>query len=161
MSARYGLRFGGGNPQDYAGLTPSFIVFKNQTGSDVASPPAITEVGTSTGLYYFTYTPNASFTVFFTVDGGAGIGTTSDRYITGTLDPIANVDQQVGFSADTYGTTALPSTVFGFVQRAVQLFQSDATFNKSTGVWATYAKGTSTMLVSKTLGNSTTQVTKV
>lgn len=159
MSARFGIKFGSGNPQTYAGLSPTFIIFIDNSGATYA-PPSIAEIGVSTGFYGFSYTPSATFTIFFTVDGGASIVDSGSRFVSGSIDPVANVDQQLGFSADSYGTTAAPSTVFGFVKRANEQFQSVATFSKTTGIWSVYAAGTSTLLMSKTLANSLAETTK-
>jgi len=135
MSQRYFTRFGSGNPQEFAGLTPTFIIFVQNNGTPL-TPPPITEVGSSTGFYGFTFATSASFTVCFTIDGGSSITDDSSRYVSGTLDPISNVDQELGFVADSFGTTALPGSVWGYVKRLAQYWQADATFNKSSGVWA-------------------------
>lgn len=159
MSQRFFVRFGSGNPQEFAGLTPTFLVFKRDDGSSLG-PPSIAEVGVSTGFYKFTYAVGATFTVCFVVDGGVSITDTSSRYVAGDLDPIVNVDQQLGFNNDSYGTTALPTSAFANILRIVQYWQADATFNKSSGVWAQYATGTSTLLYLKTLANNVSQTTK-
>lgn len=160
MSFKYGLAFGSGDCRNFSGLTPTFVLFVTEGGS-MLTPPAVTEVGGTTGLYYFTYTPSATYTIFFQADGGAAITDASLRYVKGTLDPIASVDQYLGFSADSYGTTAAPASVFGFVKRINELWQADGTFSKTTGTWNQYAKGTSTLLFQKTFANSTSSVTKV
>lgn len=160
MSYKFALRFGSGNPQDTAGLSPTFILFRDETGAD-KTPPSVTEVGASSGLYYFNYEPSATFTIFFIADGGSAITDDSVRYVSGSLDPVAAVDRSLGFSSDSYGTTAVPSNIFGFVKRLEEYWRADATFNKSNGVWEQYASGSSTLLFSKTLSNSTSEVTKV
>lgn len=158
MSNRYGLAFTSGDPRTLSGLTPTFLIYKDQSGNDITPTPTVTEVGTSTGLYYFQATPSPTLTYFFLVDGGAAAA--SSRYLTGTIDPIANVDQELGFTMSSFGTTVNPSSVFGLAKRIVELFQADATFNKNTGAWSNYAKGTSTLLMEKTLTNSVTETTK-
>lgn len=158
MSTRYGLKFGSGDPRSFTGLTPTFVFFATQAGVTM-TPPGISEVLAS-GLYYFNYTPNATFTIFFIADGGSSVTDNSVRYLSGSLDPVAAVDQQLGFIDDSYGTTASPSTAFGFVKRLNEMWQADATFSKSTGIWSQYARGTSTLLYSKTLANSSSQVVK-
>ncbi len=111
-------------------------------------------------MYYFTYTPSATFTIFFQVDAGSAVTDPSLRYVKGSLDPVSTVDKYLGFTDDTYGTTAAPATVYGFVKRINELWQADASFSKTTGLWAQYAKGTSTMLFQKTFANSTASVVK-
>lgn len=158
MSYEYGLTFGSGDPRNFTGLSPTFVVFKRRDGT-VETPPAITEIP-GTGLYPFVYTPSPTFTIYFICDGGSSITDSSSRYLNGTLDPIASVDRNLGFLADGVGTTVLPTTAFAFAQRAVAYWESDSTFSKSTGLWNQYAKGTSTLLVAKTLANSSSQVVK-
>lgn len=159
MSTRFGLKFGSGDPRPFSGLTPTFLIFMTQGGTAMTAP-SISEVGQSTGLYYFTYQPNATYTIFFLADGGSTVTDSSVRYLSGTLDPIAAVDQVLGFADDSYGTTASPSTAFGFVKRLNEQWQADSTFSKSTGTWNQYAHGTSTLLYSRTLANSSATVTK-
>lgn len=125
----------------------------------MVSPP-ITEVGSGTGLYQFTFDPGATYTVFFVADGGVSITDPSSRYVVGNLDPISTVDQKVGFPQDSYGTTTAPDSIYGYVKRNDELWKSDATFNKSTGNWQVYATGTSTLLFSKILTNQPTLTTK-
>lgn len=159
MSQRFFARFGSANPQEFAGLTPTFIIFQTDLGASLARP-AISEVGSSTGFYGFTYATSATYSIIFTIDGGSSIVDSSSRYVSGVLDPIINVDQELGFTADSYGSTVLPATVWGFVRRLAQYWQADATFNKSSGVWSQYAQGTSTLLYEKTLTNDVSQTTK-
>lgn len=158
MSYKYGLKFGSGDPRSFTGLSPTFVFFARQDGVTLA-PPSVSEVLNS-GLYYFTYQPSPTFTIFFIADGGSSVTDNSVRYLSGTLDPVAAVDQSLGFSTDSYGTTLSPSTVFGFVSRLNELWQADGTFNKTNGSWAQYAHGTSTLLFSRTLANSSAQVVK-
>jgi hypothetical protein len=160
MSQRFFLRFGTANPQEFAGLTPTLMIFKKgDDGTDLAAP-AVTEVGVSTGFYKFTYPTSPTFSIVFVADGGAAITDDSSRYVAGVLDPITNVDQELGFAADSYGSTALPTSAMGNLKRVVQYWQADATFNKSTGVWSQYAQGSSTLLYEKTLANNVSQTTK-
>lgn len=159
MSQRYFARFGSGNPQEFSGLTPTFIIFQTDLGASLARP-SIAEVGISTGFYGFTYITSATYSIVFTIDGGNAIAEASSRYVAGVLDPISNVDQELGFVNDSYGTTAIPSTVFALAKRLVQYWQADATFNKSSGVWAQFAQGTSTLLYQKTLTNDVSETTK-
>lgn len=160
MSYKYGFTFGSGDCRNFSGLTPTFVLFVTEGGTFL-TPPAVSEIGTTTGLYYFTYTPSATYTIFFQADGGSSITDNSLRYVKGTLDPVASVDQNLGFQVDSYGTTAAATTVFGQVNRINQLWQADSTFSKTTGLWAQYAQGTSTLLFQKTLTNNSAVVTKL
>lgn len=154
----YFLAFGSGNPTSNTGLAPTFTVFKTAGGSLVSGAPGITELPTSTGLYYFTYGPTSP--IVFLIDGGSALST-SIRYIPGALDPIQSVDEKVGTSADSFGSTSVdPTTIFGYVKRGQEFNEGNSTFTKSTGVWDILSRGSSTMLIEKTLTDTTGTVTK-
>lgn len=157
MAKTYYLQFGGGNPSTYTGLLPTFTVFSYQ-GLTSLSAPGITEAPSGSGLYQFIYFP--TLPVVFVADGGSGLGT-SDRYVTGTLDPVQAVDEQIGNVASSIGSTAIdPSTVFGLVRRAFEFMEGNATYAKSTGLWSIFTRGSSTLLRVKTLSNNSTEADK-
>lgn len=159
MAKTYYLKFGSGDPRSYTGLSPTFVIFQTLGGTAIASPPAITEVAASTGIYKFTYGPTAS--ISFLSDGGAALAS-SDRYISGALDPIQAVDEVVGTTSDSYGSTNTdPTTVLGYAKRSLEFQEGDANYNKSTGTWNIYNRGSTTLLRSKTLSNNTTEAEKV
>lgn len=158
MAKTYFVRFSSGNPNLYAGLSPTFVQFMSE-GATTLTPPSISELGTSTGLYKFSYAPSPTFAIAFVIDGGAALSS-GDRYVVGSMDAVQVTDQSLGFSQDSYGSTAMPESVFGYVKRVIEFLQADNTFNKSTGVWDVYAHGTSTMLMERTLQNSSSQTTK-
>lgn len=204
MAKQYWARFGTGNPATYAGLSPTFITFIDQTGQ-TQPPPGISQVFTGSGLYNFQYTAGASLSYAFTLDGSASIIITADRYVTGNLDPADAIDLQTTFLGSTliaFGVTEValgntilaavnasgatsgaygasifalignttssfgstntdPSTLFGFLKRAQEFWEGNATFLKSTGAWSVYSRGSSTLLTTKILTNSTTGTTKL
>lgn len=156
MAKDYWATFGS-DPRVNTGLTPTFVIFETAGGSTL-SPPSISEPLAGSGFYKFTYGPTAS--ICFLLDGGAALSS-SDRYVQGVLDPIQAVDEKVGTSADSFGSTSVdPSTIFGYVKRNLEFQEGDATFNKSSGIWDIYSRGSSTLLREKTLANSTSQVSK-
>lgn len=151
----YWLQFGSGDPRSNTGLSPTFVIFQT-VGGTMLPGPAVTEPGASTGLYYFSYGTTTS--IAFTVDGGSGLSS-SDRYITGVLDPIQVVDQRVGLSSDSFGDTAIiPATVLGMLNRNLEINEGNQEFNKTTGVWNIYNRGATTLIRSKTLSNSSSEV---
>lgn len=157
MSKPFWAKFGSGDPRTNTGLTPTFIIFETAAGGTL-SPPGITETIVGTGLYQFDYGTTQS--IIFTLDGGSALSAT-DRYITGVLDPIQFVDQAAGYATDSYGSTSVdPGTFFGYFRRLQELFEGDATFTKSTGIWQVFNRGSTTLLRTKTLTNSTTSATK-
>lgn len=154
MAKNYGFTFGG-NPSDNTGLSPTLTLFKYIGGVTTAAPAIIED---SPGFYYFAYAPTMA--ISFTVDGGAALAD-AVRYFNGVLDPIQTVDQKVGTTDDSYGSTSVdPSTVLGFLKRNLEFDEGNANFNKSSGVWDIYSRGSTTLLREKTLANNTTETTK-
>lgn len=153
----YGLKFGSGDPRINTGLSPTFLLFLNPLTGTTATPPGITEVFTGSGIYNFTYGPTTP--IQFLVDG-AGSLSSVDRYITGVLDPIQAVDEKVGTLSDSFGATnADPGSLLGYAKRNLEFNEGNKVYNKSTGKWDVYNRGSTTLLVEKTLTNTTTQAT--
>jgi hypothetical protein len=160
MTKNYWVTFGSGNPVQYAALGSSviFLQFGNAAGLTLV-PPGITEI--YPGWYRFQYDVGVTNNIIFTIDGGATLGpsTSTLRFLSGILDPTDNLDSQIGSTNSTFGTTLLPGDVFGYVKRTTQFLEGQQTFNKSTGTWDVFSKGSSTLLVEKTLTNSVSGVT--
>jgi hypothetical protein len=153
----YFLKFGSGDPAPYTGLTPTMTIF-SVAGLTAITAPSISEAPTGSGLYKFQYGP--TLPIIFKVDGGGTLNST-DRYITGVLDPIQAVDERIGTIDDSFGSTASdPSTTFGYVKRIQEFLEGNAVFTKSTGTWDIYSRGSSTLLREKTLANTITSATK-
>lgn len=153
----YWLRFGSGDSRTNTGLSPTFVIFQTVGGTALPGP-VVTEPGAGTGLYYFNYGTTAS--IVFQADGGSGLAN-ADRYIVGVLDPIQVVDQRVGLTTDSFGTTlVIPATLFGMANRNLQVMEGDETFSKTTGVLTMYPVGGTTAIRIKTLTNSSSAVTK-
>jgi len=151
------LAFGTGNGASFSGLTPSLILFQTENGGTL-TPPGITERITGTGAYQFAY--DTTLSIFFRADAGAAV-TAASRFIEGVLDPIQAVDQKVGFTTDSIGTTLVdPTTILGYVKRLQEFCEGNATFAKSTGLWTISSRGSSTTLATKTLTNSSSTATK-
>ena len=150
------LKLGTGNPANYTGLSPTFIIF-NSNGLTALAAPGITEAPIGSGIYNFMYGPTLS--ILFQADGGAALSAT-DRYIVGALDPIQAVDQQVGFVTDSFGSTAQdPITVFGKLNRNQEFQEGAKIYTKATGIWDVYSRGQSMLLTEKILTNTSTLAT--
>ena len=159
MAKNFVVQFGVGNPTLMTGLSPTFVNFKTVPGGTNATPPGITEIPTATGLYYFTYGPTTS--TAFLIDAVAAVTNTTQRYLSGVLDPIQSVDEKIGVVGDSFGTTAAdPTTIFGYVKRLQEFNEGNSTFNKTTGAWDIYSRGSSTELVMKTLSDAAGVVSK-
>lgn len=153
----YYLKFGTGDPSSFTGLSPTMTIF-SAGGLTALSAPGITETPAASGLYSFQYGPTLS--ILFKCDGGAALSG-SDRYIIGTLDPVQAVDEKVGYTTDSYGSTVTdPSTVLGYLKRNLEFQEGNATFTKATGVWQIYSRGSTTLLKEKSLTNTTSSATK-
>ena len=167
----YFLVFGSGNPATNTGLSPTFIQFLNNAGAATTSP-SISEFG-STGLYLFQYENQGS--IVFTVDGdssgGAGLSD-ADRYIAGSMDNenrsidfiesfSTALSAQIGTTASDIGNDSVdPSTVFGFLKRSQEYQEGDQTYTKATGVLEYEDRAGVTLLVSKTIVDGASTVTR-
>lgn len=168
MSKSYFVVFGTGSPATNTGLTPTLTVFKNAGGSAITAP-GVTEIPTSTGIYYFTYTPTNA--IAFVCDGGSSLATPT-RYVSGSLDPVDAVDEQlsafgsslntyIGTTASSFGNTATdPATVFGYLKRLQEFNEGNSNFNKTSGAWDIYSRGSSTLLIEKIVSDAGGSVTK-
>ncbi len=103
MSKVYWVAFGGGNPQTYKGLAPTFISFCKFDGTTL-TPPSITEPVTNQGLYAFTLVP--SFPIAFIIDGATTGLATADRFVFGSVDPIDMINE-TGQTLIAMGSTTL------------------------------------------------------
>lgn len=158
MVKNYVAVFGSGNPAGNTGLSPTFIVFVSVPGGSLITAPGITEIPIGTGIYAFQYAP--TLPIAFVLDGGGSLPS-GDRFVRGILDPIQAVDNKVGFDFDSYGGTASdPTTLIGWAKRNQEFDEGNATFNKTTGAWDIYSRGSSTLLTEKILQNVTGDVTK-
>jgi hypothetical protein len=157
MAKTYYLVFGSGNPANFTGLAPTLTIF-SAMGLTALPAPGVTETPVGSGMYQFQYAPTLS--ILFLADGGSNLSNT-DRYLKGALDPIHAVDEKVGYNTDAFGTTLTdPSTLFGYVKRNQEFQEGNAVFTKSSGVWDVYSRGSSQLLMEKTLTNTTTAATK-
>lgn len=158
MSKTYVLQFGSGDPRLVSGLSPTMILFYSSIGATQLIGPTIIETLPASGFYMFQYEPTESVT--FLADGGAVLSST-DRYVTGVLDPIQAVDEKVGTLQDSFGSTGVdPSTVLGYLKRNQEFEEGNAVFNKSTAIWDIYSRGSSTLLAEKVLTNTISAATK-
>lgn len=152
----YYLRFGSGNPATYTGLSPTFIVFRNASGSTTA--PSITELG-STGVYKFDYECTGS--VAFVADGATTGLVSADRYVAGALDITDRLDQFIGATTDGIGDSSTdPTTLYGFLKRVENYLEGQSIYTKSSGVLQSYDKTGATLLVSRTISDAGSTVTK-
>lgn len=162
MEKPYSFTFGSGDPRINTGLSPTLIIFQT-IGGTALSAPAVSEVGSGTGFYSFTYgitAYGATVPIQFLIDGGAGLSDT-DRYISGVVDPLSQVERIVGFLDDSFGSTLTdPESLTGYAKRNMEFEEGNATYNKSSTEWSIYSRGSSTLLRIKTLTNTTSQATK-
>lgn len=165
MAQEYWIKFGSGNASLTTGLSPTFVLFNSWTGGAIAAP-GITQPISGYGLYRFEYSP--SFSIVFQCDGATTGLINADRYITGSLNPSSSVDERlndiladIGTTASSFGSTSVdPGTLYGYLKRLQEFMEGNASFNKTTGVWDIYSRGSSTLLREKTLLNSAGNASK-
>lgn len=157
MAKTYYVKFGSGDPRVNTGLSPTFVIF-SQGGLTAIAGPTITEKPAGSGMYQFVYGPTMA--VAYLMDGMGSLGS-ADRYISGVLDPIQAVDQQIGFITDIFGTTgADPSTLYGYFRRFLEMVEGNQVFTKATGVWQMFNRGSSTLLRTKSMTDTLTSSTR-
>lgn len=67
----------------------------------------------------------------------------------------------IGTTASSFGTDAAdPTTVFGFLKRALEDREGNETYTKATGVLEIKSRGSSQLLATKTISDTTTETTK-
>ncbi len=155
----YWVTFGVQDPRTYSGLSPTFLLYFNHLGSTQA-PPGITEVLSGSGYYRFQASIGWSQSFAFLVDGGASA--TTARYVRGTLDSSDSIDLVAGWTGSGFGSTSIdPSDIFGMVKRNQENLEGNSTFLKSSGAWNIFSRGSSTLLATKILTQSTTGITKL
>ncbi len=179
MAKTYWFTFSTQDPRTYTGLAPTFVQFVNQLGQTLA-PPGITESPAGFGFYRSNYTVGLSTSIAFLVDGGATLAA-NVRYISGniyeqnSLDTIGqtltaigdtaavgNVSALIGSTVASFGSTSVdPSTVFGYLRRALEVQEGNQTFLKSSGQWSILSRGSSTLLATKLLNSDATGVTRI
>lgn len=152
------FKFGSGKASNFTGLSPTLTIFYDRIGLTSLQGPTISEIPAGSGVYSFLYGPTLS--LLMEMDGGAALPA-ANRYIYGALDPVQAVDDKLGYNTDSFGSTSVdPSTVFGYLKRGLEINEGDATFNKSSSIWTMLSRGSSTLLRSKALSNTTTSATK-
>lgn len=104
----YGVRFGSGDPRTFSGLTPTFLLFLDMAAGTTRTPPAITEVIPSSGLYTFQY--GTTTPIAFLIDANSAAPGTTGRYVTGQLDPADRADEY-GNSLMAFGASIYASGV--------------------------------------------------
>jgi len=71
-------------------------------------------------------------------------------------------NDMLGTTASSFGSTSAdPSSVFGMVKRIQEILEGNATFDKTTGTWNIYSRGSSTLLRVKALSDGQTSTTKL
>lgn len=67
----------------------------------------------------------------------------------------------IGDTASSFGTSSVdPTSVFGFLKRAQEDREGNETYVKASGILDTYSRGSSVLLVQKTISDTSTETTK-
>lgn len=104
-------------------------------------------------------------TVVYISESIGGIGSTivaNGNTLVAIGNTLFALNSTIGTTAASFGDTAIdPETIFGMTKRLQEILEGDAGFNKTTGVWNIYSRGSSTLLRSKQLSDGQTSATKV
>jgi len=67
----------------------------------------------------------------------------------------------IGDTSSSFGSTSIdPTTVFGFLKRVQEFNEGNSVYAKGTGILDFFSRGSSTLLIEKTITDSSTQTTK-
>ncbi len=67
----------------------------------------------------------------------------------------------IGTTGDSFGSTSVdPTTLFGFLKRSQEFWEGNQTYTKATGLLDFYSRGSSTLLVEKTIADTASSTTK-
>lgn len=81
--------------------------------------------------------------------------------ILSALTGASSINTLIGGLSSSFGnTSADPTTVFGYLKRLQEFNEGNSVFNKSTSLWDIYSRGSSTLLIEKSLNDTTGIVTK-
>lgn len=99
----YGLIFTNDNPAaaPAVSLAPTLTTFMTLGGTTL-TPPGITKPISTLGLYTFEWSP--TLPIYFLADGGTLVTDTTQRYLSGILDPVDAVNEQAA-TLTAYGMT--------------------------------------------------------
>lgn len=97
----YFLSFGSGDPRQFAGLAPTFLMFKLSNNTNV-TPPSISEIGTSSGIFTFDW--GTTTPIAFLADAATTSPGPTARYVVGSLDPSDRADEY-GITLTAIGTS--------------------------------------------------------
>lgn len=127
-------------------------VTSSATGTTlVATGGTLVAIGNSLSVLSVGSTLNALGSTLSAIGSSlSGIGSTITQFAT-----------YLGTTSSTFGTTATdPATMFGYLKRIQENLEGNSTFTKATGVFDIYSRGSSTLLIEKTIAQSTVSVTK-
>lgn len=113
ITKTYWLKFGSGDPRTNTGMSPTFLQFFDNTGQTLLAP-GIAEIKyggvTASGVYGFSYLISSTQSVYFLAFSVTLLTNANDRYVTGVIDPILAIDQNVngvGTTLVATGSTVL------------------------------------------------------
>lgn len=91
----------------------------------------------------------------------AGLGLTLTTNFASVIVGIDTLSTSIGSTASSFGSdVADPTTVFGFLKRSQEFWEGNETYFKTTGVLDFYSRGTTSLIRSKLISDSTTETNK-
>ena len=141
-----------------SGLSPTFTIFQDIAGNAI-TPPAIAEINTS-GIYGFTFQPTLA--ISFVCSGVTTGLPTTERFVIGSINPNDELAALTGDLSSSFGDSVLdPTTIFGYLKLAQEILEGNQTYIKATGVLEMYSRGSSALLITKTISDSATEIEKI
>lgn len=141
-----------------SGLNPSFTIFQDIAGNAIA-PPSIAEINTS-GIYGFTFAPTLA--ISFICSGVTTGLPTNERFVIGSIDPNSELASNIGDVTSSFGDSMVdPTTLFGYMKLIQEILEGNQTYTKATGVLEMFSRGSSALLIAKTISDSATEIEKI
>ena len=137
----------------------------NQGTTLTAAGSTLTAIGSNvTGIGSSLGAISSSLSVLAVGATVTGIGTTLSAIgssLSGLGSSITQLSAFIGSTSSSFGSTASdPSTLFGYMKRVQENLEGNSVFTKATGTFDIYSRGSSTLLIEKTIAQSTISVTK-
>lgn len=139
---------------------PSFTIFFNIDGATTGLNSSVRYVqGAISPLDYLDTSLIAQGSTLVAI--GTSLGAVSATLVA-TGATISNIGLRIGTTASSFGATnADPVDLYGYLKRAQEFQEGNASYSKTSGAWSFFSRGSSTLLGSKTLSQNTAGVTKI
>lgn len=99
---------------------------------------------------------------FLAAQGNTLLGTSGILLpLVGISGQVADISARIGTTASSFGSTSVdPGTLFGYMKRIQEFNEGAQVYVKSSGLWSLFSRSSSTLLSSKTVAETATEVTR-